>query len=176
MGEDGRTSPGVRRTIDDVPPEWNRVSEAVIGAAMEVHNILGPGLLEKHYEKAFVHELMSRGLRVRSQVPIRLTYKGIDLGEQFLDVVVEDLIVLELKSVEIVHDVHLRQLVSYLTASGLPLGLLINFNVARLKDGITRRVRSRSTPLPATFASADLLPQCFPSPSGPPTIHSTPPS
>lgn len=126
---------------------------------MEVHSHLGPGLLEKHYERALAHELTSRGLIAQSQVPIRLTYKGTDIGEQCLDLVVEDLLVIELKSVEAVHDVHLAQLVSYLTASGKPLGLLINFNVARLKDGVYRRVRTRNTPTPSAFLSTDLTPR-----------------
>lgn len=148
-----------RRKFDDVPPEWNRITEAVIGAAMEVHSHLGPGLLEKHYERALMHELASRGLNVRTQVAVRLSYKGADIGEQCLDLVVEDLLVIELKAVDAVHDVHLAQLVSYLTASGKPLGLLINFNVARLKDGLYRRVRTRNTPTPSAFLSADLPPR-----------------
>ncbi|HEX2837694.1 MAG TPA: GxxExxY protein [Phycisphaerales bacterium] len=159
MDEVSATTQVQRRKFDDVPPEWNRVTETVIGAAMEVHSHLGPGLLEKHYERALVHELTARGLSVQSQVPIRLTYKGAEIGEQCLDLVVEDLLVIELKSVEAVHDVHLAQLVSYLTASGKPLGLLINFNVARLKDGLYRRVRTRNTPTPSAFLSADLSPR-----------------
>ncbi len=160
------TTQAPKRKIDDVSPEWNRITESAIGAALEVHSHLGPGLLEKHYERALVHELTTRGLNVRAQVPIRLTYKGADIGEQCLDLIIEDLLVIELKSVDAVHDVHLAQLISYLTASGKPLGLLINFNVARLKDGLYRRVRSRNTPTPSAFLSADLPPR--PSAPSPP--------
>ncbi len=145
--------PGACRVIDDVPPEWNRLTEQVIAAAMDVHTALGPGLLERLYEEALCHELTLRGIPFRRQVPIRLEYKGRSIGDQTLDLVVGDLVVVELKSVERVHDVHLRQLVSYMRSSGLPLGLLLNFDVERLKDGVFRRVLTRNTPIPSSFHS-----------------------
>lgn len=137
----------------DVPAEWNRLSEAVIGAAMEVHSALGPGLLERLYEQAMDHELDIRGLARRRQYPICMKYKGIELGEQFVDLVVGDILVVELKSVERVHDAHLAQLVSYMRSGRFPLGLLINFNCARLKDGMFRRVLSKHIAPPVSFLS-----------------------
>ncbi|MBX3380274.1 MAG: GxxExxY protein [Phycisphaeraceae bacterium] len=138
----------------DVPAEWNRLTELVIGAAMEVHSELGPGLLEKFYELAFCRELEMRGISYSRQHPIRLEYKGIALGDQYADLVVADLIVVELKAVERISDVHLAQLTSYMRSACLPLGLLFNFNVARLKDGMYRRVHSKDTPVPTTFLDA----------------------
>lgn len=133
------------------------MTEAVIGAAIEVHSLLGPGLLERLYEEAMVYELRRRDLTLERQKSIVLKYKEVNLGEQVLDLVVDGLVVVELKSVEKVHDVHLRQLVSYMKSARLPLGLLINFNTPLLKDGLHRRVLSRHTPLPTAFAS-DLPP------------------
>jgi GxxExxY protein len=135
----------------DVPPEWNRVSSLVIGAAMSVHTEIGPGLLERFYETALEHELGLVGLRVRRQHPVRVSYKGVDLGLHVLDLVVEDLIVLELKAADEVHDTHLAQLVSSMRLAKLPLGLLINFNVASLKQGIHRRILTKGTPTPSAF-------------------------
>lgn len=123
-----------------VPDEWNRITGEILGASIEVHTQLGPGLLERLYEQALCHELALRKVRVQRQHPIRLTFKGLELGEQFVDLVVENLVVVELKSVERVNDTHLSQLMSYMRSASLPLGLLINFNVARLKEGIFRRV------------------------------------
>lgn len=147
MGSDGRSHLGP----GDVPTEWNRLTEAVIGAAMAVHSELGPGLLEKFYEIAFCRELEMRDIAFARQHPIRLEYKGLTLGDQYVDLVVADLIVVELKAVERVSDVHLAQLTSYMRSAKLPLGLLFNFNVARLKDGMYRRVHSKDTPTPSAF-------------------------
>lgn len=141
---------------DPVPPEWNRVTGEIIGAAMEVHSALGPGMLERLYEHALCHELLLRGLLVQRQRPIRLTYKGVELGDQFLDIVVNELVVVELKAVDKVHEVHLSTLVSYLRSASLPLGLLINFNVPHLRSGIYRRVHSVNTPLPDAFHDSAL--------------------
>lgn len=129
-----------------VPEQWNVVTERIIGLAMEVHSVLGPGLLERLYEDAMVHELECAGMRVQRQYPVRLRYKEIELGEQRLDLVVNELIVIELKSIEKVSDVHLAQLVSYLRSAKLPLGLLINFNVPRLKEGLFRRINPAACP------------------------------
>lgn len=135
----------------DTPAEWNRVTSTIIAAAMEVHSILGPGLLEKLYEEAMVYELTQRGLVVRRQMPIDMRYKGIHLPGQFVDIAVNELVIVELKSLESVPPAHLARLVSYLRSTGFPLGLLINFNVTHLREGIYRRVVSRQAALPDDF-------------------------
>lgn len=119
----------------------NQVSEEIIGAAIEVHRALGPGLLESAYEACLKYELEKRGLTVMSQVGLPVIYDGIkiDLGYR-LDLLVEDSVVVELKAVNKMTAVHEAQLLSYLKLSGKNLGLLINFNVILLKDGIKRRI------------------------------------
>lgn len=141
--------------MKDVPAEWNRCTEQIIAAAMEVHSALGPGLLERMYEEAFCHELSLRSIHFERQSPIELAYKGKMLGAQTVDLLVADLVIVELKSIERVHDVHLRQLVSYMKSRRVPLGLLINFNVSLLKEGIFRRVSTSSTPIPTPFLTQD---------------------
>ncbi|MGV3723189.1 MAG: GxxExxY protein [Actinomycetota bacterium] len=117
------------------------LTEAIIGAAMEVHRTLGPGLLESAYEECLVHELALRGLRVRNQAPLPLVYKGLQLECGYrIDVLVEDRVVVEIKAVEALHPIHGAQLITYLKLSGVPVGLVINFCVPVLKDGIMRRV------------------------------------
>jgi GxxExxY protein len=117
------------------------LTEAIIGAAMEVHRALGPGLLESAYEACLVHELALRGLRVRNQVPLPLVYKGLQLECGYrIDVLVEDRVVIEIKAVEALNPIHEAQLITYLKLSGIPVGLVINFCVPVLKDGIMRRV------------------------------------
>jgi GxxExxY protein len=128
----------------DVPDELNQLTHAAIGAAMRVHSSLGPGLPERLYAAALAIELDRRGIRFAREVPVCVRYEGHELGELRLDLVVSDSIVVELKAVEAVHDLHLAQLVSYLKAGQFPLGVLINFNVPVLKDGIYRRVHSRA--------------------------------
>lgn len=115
----------------------------IINCAMEVHNYLGPGLLESVYQKALVHELKLRGFNVISEVPIDIEYKGIEVGNELrLDILVNEEIVVELKSVEKVLPVHKKQLLTYLRLLDLEVGLLINFNVSQLKEGITRIVNN----------------------------------
>lgn len=105
----------------------------IIGCAMEVHNTLGPGLLEAAYEKALMHELHLNGLSAASQVSVEMSYKGVNLGEGLrLDLLVEDSIIVELKPV------HYKQLLTYLKLTNKRVGLLINFNVNDLRDGIKR--------------------------------------
>jgi GxxExxY protein len=119
----------------------NSLTEKIIGAAMEVHRALGPGLLESAYEACLVYELAQRGLRVEQQKPMPLVYKGVQLDCGYrLDLLVEDTVIIEIKAVEELHPIHEAQLVSYLKLSGCPVGLLINFNVRLLKDGIRRFV------------------------------------
>ena len=117
------------------------LSYKVIGCAMEVYNVLGPGLLETAYEKALTHELQINGLSVSSQVPVEMSYKGVNLGEGLrLDLLVEDSLIVELKSVEELKPVHYKQLLTYLKLTDKRIGLLINFNVNDFRDGIKRVV------------------------------------
>lgn len=119
----------------------NALSSEVIGAAIEVHRHLGPGLLESIYRDCLVHELRLRGFQVAQEVTLLVTYKGREFSAAYrADVVVEDQLVVELKAVEIVLPVFSAQLLSYLRISGKKLGLLINFNVPQLKDGVKRLV------------------------------------
>lgn len=117
------------------------LSYKVIGCAMEVYNVLGPGLLESAYEKALLHELQINGLSVSSQVPVEMLYKGVNLGEGLrLDLLVEDSLIVELKSVDELKPVHYKQLLTYLKLLDKRIGLLINFNVNDFRDGIKRVV------------------------------------
>jgi GxxExxY protein len=115
------------------------VSQAVVGAAIEVHRHLGPGLLESLYETALCRELWLRGLRVERQVPVRVSYKGVELGNQVrLDLLINSVVVVEVKSVEGLAPIHKAQLLTYLKLTGHPVGLLFNFNVVLLKNGMRR--------------------------------------
>ncbi len=120
----------------------NEITGAVIGAAIEVHKILGPGLLESAYEAALKRELDLRGFRSKQQVALPVVYKDerVELGYR-IDLLVEERIVVEIKSVESLHEVHLAQILTYLKLSERRLGLLINFNVVRLKDGLRRVIQ-----------------------------------
>ena len=117
----------------------NELSSKIIGAAIEVHKALGPGLLESTYEECLCHELNLRGLSFERQKPLSVTYKEkkLDCGYR-LDVVVENAIILELKSCEKIEPIHKAQLLTYLKLSSLKLGLLLNFNVPVMRDGIVR--------------------------------------
>lgn len=120
---------------------YNELSKQIIGAAISVHKELGPGLLESAYEYCLMKELESLGLKAVNQVDLPLYYKGQPTGKTYrIDVVVEDKIILELKSVESLHPVNEVQLMTYLKLTGKKLGLLINFNVPVLKSGIKRRI------------------------------------
>ncbi len=111
----------------------------VRGAAMEVYNHFGPGLLESVYEKAMVQELTLRGLKVVNQVPVEMMYKGAKIGDDLrLDLLVEDELIVELKSVEEIKDIHYKQLRTYLKMLGHEEGLLINFGEYDLKKGLRR--------------------------------------
>jgi GxxExxY protein len=117
------------------------LSHEIIGAAIEVHRCLGPGLLESTYKICLCQELRLRGVQFRAEIDLPVNYKGIllDCGYR-MDVIVEEAIVLELKAVERLLPVHEAQLMTYLRLSGFRVGLLINFNVPVLKDGLKRRV------------------------------------
>jgi GxxExxY protein len=126
---------------------FEEMSFSVRGCIFEVYRRLGPGLLERVYQKALQLELQNAGLHVRTQVGLPVLYKGQELDMGFrIDVLVDDRIVLEIKSVEALHEVHKKQLLTYLKLSKRELGFLINFNVARLEDGksIIRIVNSRN--------------------------------
>ena len=117
----------------------NETAKQIVDAALRVHMALGPGLLESVYETALSHELKKRGLTLQRQVPVTFVYDGQRYDEGFrVDLLVADCVIVELKSVEEVHPVHKKQLLTYLRLSGKRLGLLINFNSALLKHGITR--------------------------------------
>ena len=117
------------------------LTEQIIGAAIEVHRHLGPGLLESAYRACLVHELRLRDLQVSTEIPIALEYKGIHLHVGYrLDVLVESKVVVELKAVRALERVHQAQLLSYLRLTGKRVGLLVNFHVPALRDGLKRLV------------------------------------
>ena len=121
----------------------NELSYQVIGCAMEVYKTLGPGLLETVYEKALIHELELKGIPVKSQVEVEMNYKGVNVGDGLrLDLLVDDKLIVELKSVEELKPVHHKQLLTYLKLMDRRLGLLINFNVTDIMLGINRVVNN----------------------------------
>ncbi|MFZ4454725.1 MAG: GxxExxY protein [Bacteroidales bacterium] len=117
----------------------NEISDKIIGCAIEVHKALGPGLLESAYSECLFYELRKSGLKVEKEKPLPLVYKEVklDIGYR-LDLIVEDKVIVELKAVEAITDVHLAQVLTYLKLSGCKLGLLMNFNVLRLVEGLKR--------------------------------------
>jgi GxxExxY protein len=120
----------------------DQLAHNVIGAAIEVHRALGPGFLESVYEEALCIELALRNIRFERQFVINVSYKGHLVGESRLDILVENCLIVELKAVEAIEPVHMAQVISYLKATNLLLGLLINFNVSVLKNGVRRVVLS----------------------------------
>jgi GxxExxY protein len=127
--KDTKTGPG---------DEVDRLAHEVIGAAIDVHRHLGPGFLESVYEEALCVELRLRGIPFARQVAIDMTYKGHPVGEARLDLLVGGALIVELKAVDALNPIHYAQVISYLRATDKHLGLLINFNVFRLKEGIKR--------------------------------------
>ena len=124
------------------------LTSRIIGICIKVHSILGPGLLESVYEEALCFELTRQGFNFLRQQGVKVNYEDVQLGLGFrADVIVENTIVLELKSVEAVAPVHAKTVITYLKFTGIEVGLLINFNVALLKDGITRLIRDNNTKL-----------------------------
>ena len=120
--------------------DLNQLTEKIIGCAIEVHRNLGPGLLEATYEEALCIELADCGTKYRRQAPFPIHYKGRTLGEYRLDILVEDAVIVEIKSVERFDPVFEAQVLTYLKATGKKVGLLINFNSRLLRDGIKRFV------------------------------------
>jgi GxxExxY protein len=137
--------------MHDQTPELNDLSHRIIKCAMKTHSLLGPGLLEKVYEESLHYFLVKEGLKSEKQKEISINLDEVKLECGFkADLLVENQIIIELKSVELLHPIHQAQLMTYLKLSGLSLGLLMNFNVTSMKDGIKRIVYSnklRETPL-----------------------------
>ncbi|MGA3244684.1 MAG: GxxExxY protein [Bacteroidota bacterium] len=122
--------------------ELDQLARDVIGAAIEVHRVLGPGFLESMYEEALSIELKLRGIPFKRQVSLGVEYKGERVGEGKMDLLVKDALIVELKTVDSLAPIHKAQAISYLKATGYKLALLINFNVPVLKDGIKRIILS----------------------------------
>lgn len=127
-----------------MPCNPNEMGERIIGAAMKVHSVLGAGLLESAYEACLAHELTVQGFKVDRQKPLPVRYDGVALDCAYrLDMVIGDVIVLELKTVEKLLPIHSAQLISYLKLGGYPLGYLFNFNTVHFRDGIKRLVNGK---------------------------------
>ena len=124
-----------------ITPQINQITRQIIGAAMRVHTALGPGLLESAYRACLINELRNNVFKVASEVALPVVYLGekIDLGYR-IDLIVSDCVIVEIKCVEAINPVHKAQLLSYMRLSGRQVGLLINFHVEHLKDGIKRMV------------------------------------
>ncbi|MGD9993162.1 MAG: GxxExxY protein [Salinivirgaceae bacterium] len=121
--------------------EINQITNIIIGKAIEVHKQLGPGLLESAYQECLIYELKEADLKVEKEVALPIIYKEVKLDHGYrIDLLVEDKVVVELKTVEAFTDVHQAQILSYLRLGNYPLGLLINFHVKILKDGIRRYI------------------------------------
>jgi GxxExxY protein len=128
--------------LDDA--RLNEVTGSILGAAIEVHRVLGPGLLESIYQRCLEFELAQRGLRFVRQQSVPIVYKTVSLAANYrIDLVVEDMVVVEVKSVSGLTSVYQAQVLTYLRITGYKAGLLINFNVARLMDGVKRLVNPR---------------------------------
>jgi len=121
----------------------NKITETIIGVAINIHRALGPGLLESAYEVCMVYDLVKEGLKVEQQKPLPIVYRGVKLGCGYrLDLMIENEVIVEIKSVEKLLPIHQAQLMSYLKLSDCRVGLLINFNVKILKNGIKRVVNN----------------------------------
>ncbi|MDH4241946.1 MAG: GxxExxY protein [Phycisphaerae bacterium] len=121
----------------------NQITDRIIGSAIEVHRILGPGLLESAYEACLAFELAEKGLKIERQKPLPIVYRKVKLDCGYrLDILVEKAVIIEIKVVDRLAPIHRAQLLSYLKLSGCKVGLLINFNVKVLKDGIVRVVNN----------------------------------
>jgi GxxExxY protein len=131
----------MERGYEPIPADVEVLTKNVVDAAFSVHKTLGPGLLESVYEACLNHELKKRGCRVATQVPVPVVYDGMRLDAGLrLDLIVEDKLIVEVKSVERMNPVYDAQLLTYLKLTGIRLGLLINFNVGVIKQGIKRMV------------------------------------
>ncbi len=127
--------------------EINKLTEQIIGSAIEVHKILGPGLMESAYEACLCYELAKRNLQFEQQVPLPVKYKEVNLDCGYrIDVIVEKTVIVEIKSVAALEPIHKAQVITYLKLGNWKIGLLINFNVLRLTDGIQRIVLGLDSP------------------------------
>jgi GxxExxY protein len=125
--------------FNPVPSHTEEIAKAVLDAAYQVHTTLGPGLLESVYESCLLHELNLRKIDVKTQIVLPVIYKGINVDSGYrLDMLVDDCVIVEIKSTEIINPVHCAQLLTYLRLTNKRLGLLLNFNVIHLRDGIKR--------------------------------------
>jgi GxxExxY protein len=125
--------------FDPISSRTEEIAKIVLDAAHQVHTALGPGLLESVYEVCLVHELHLKNIQVKSQLTLPVIYKGIEVDSGFrLDILVEDCVIVEKKSTDIISPVHCSQLLTYLKLTNMRLGLLLNFNVVHLRDGIKR--------------------------------------
>ena len=130
-----------KRVFAPISADVERVGKAVLNAAFKVHTALGPGLLESVYETCTAFELIQSGLRAPTQVALPVTYQGIKMDAGLRpDMIVEESVIVEFKSVDTMHPIFEAQLITYLKLTGIRLGFLINFNVVHLKDGIKRIV------------------------------------
>jgi GxxExxY protein len=121
--------------------EKEKIFKLLLDCSFRIHTMLGPGLLESAYEECLLYELRNLGLTVRKQVPMPLVYKDIKLDVGYrVDLLLEECIIVEIKSVDALCDIHLAQILTYLKLSGCTLGLLVNFNVSHLREGIKRIV------------------------------------
>ncbi len=122
----------------------NEIGTAIVDFAFQLHQDLGPGLLETVYEVTFARKLEKRGLIVQRQVPIRIVYEGLEFEEGFrADLIINGKVIVELKSVEMIHPVHKKQLLTYLRLTGMKLGYVLNFGSPLMKDGITRIIHGQ---------------------------------
>jgi GxxExxY protein len=128
------------KTLVEPGKRIDELAHAVIGVAIEVHRQLGPGFLESVYEEALCIELADKRISFERQKEISVLYKGRPIGKQRIDLMVGEVLIVELKAIDALAEIHKAQVISYLRATGLPLGLLINFNVSVLKNGIQRVV------------------------------------
>jgi GxxExxY protein len=124
---------------DPISDKTNEITGIIVDSALTVHRTLGPGLLERIYEQCMIQELILRGLKVESQIILPLEYKGLRIDEALrIDILVENMVIIEIKAVEIILPVHEAQLLTYLKLSDKRVGLLINFNAPLIKRGIKR--------------------------------------
>ena len=127
------------------PADFNDITREILAGAIEVHRALGPGLLESIYTPCLQYELTARKLRFAAQRAVPIVYKGMAMGAGYrIDLVVEDVVVVELKSASVLLPVHQAQILTYLNLTACPVGLLINFNVPRLMDGVKRRLNPKA--------------------------------
>lgn len=136
------------------PVDLDELTKRVIGAAIEVHREIGPGLLESSYEVCLARELADQGIRFRKQVDLPIQYKGRAVDAMYrIDFLVEELVILELKAVERLQPIHTAQLMTYMRLARKPVGLILNFQAVKLYEGIVRQVFSEFLPSSATSAS-----------------------